>query len=66
MSSNKLFVLAGVLIFPIISLAALYRLMFWFPIEIHHHVIGQTASFLVFVIFAVLSIICFQSLTKRS
>ena len=65
MARSKLFVLAGVVIFPIISFVALYRLMFWFPINIAGHVIGQTASFFIFIIFAALTIICFQNLTKR-
>ena len=66
MPFNKIYIMGGLIVFPIISLVALYRLMFWFPIEIAHHVVGQTASFLTFVIFAVLTIFCFQALTKRN
>jgi hypothetical protein len=43
---SKLGSLLGGLIFLAIAAIALYRLLFWFPITIGGHEIGQTASFL--------------------
>jgi hypothetical protein len=64
MSSNKLYTIAGLIIFPIIALVALYRLIYWFPIEIAGQQIGQTVSWLLFVICSALAIIAFRDLRR--
>lgn len=62
MFNSKLSSFLGGVVFLIISLAALYRLMFWFPITVAGQQIGQATSFLAFAIFAALSIVSFQGL----
>jgi hypothetical protein len=61
MSSNKLSALIGALVFLVLALISLYRLLFWFPITIGGYVIGQTASFFAFAIFAALTLIMLRS-----
>jgi high-affinity Fe2+/Pb2+ permease len=43
---SRIVSLLGGLVFLAIAAVALYRLLFWFPISIGGHEIGQTASFL--------------------
>ena len=57
MSSNRLITFVAALIFLALACVALYRLLFWFPIEIGGHAIGQTASFFAFAIFAALTLV---------
>lgn len=66
MFSSKLSSLTGGIVFLVISLVALYRLLFWFPMNIAGYAVGQVASFFVFVIFAALSIIAFQGMRTRT
>jgi hypothetical protein len=66
MSSNKLTALVAALVFLALALVSLYRLLFWFPITIGGHAIGQTASFLAFAIFAALTLIMFRNLMASS
>lgn len=60
MFNSKLASLLGGVVFLVISLGALYRLLFWFPIEIAGIEIHGVATFLVFAIFAALSLVSFQ------
>ena len=62
MSSNKLASVLGAIVFLALALICLYRLLFWFPIDIGGAHIGQTASFFAFVIFAALTLIMFRSI----
>jgi hypothetical protein len=62
MPSNKLAALVGGLVFLALALVSLYRLLFYFPITIGGHFIGQTMSFFGFVIFAALTLIMLRSL----
>lgn len=57
MSSNRLASLVGGFVFLILAAVSLYRLLFWFPIDIGGAHVGQTASFFAFVICAALSLI---------
>jgi hypothetical protein len=52
--------LLAALVFLAIAAIALYRLLFFFPISIGGHEIGQTASFFAFVAFAALTLIMFR------
>jgi len=61
MSSNKLVTFVAALVFLLLACVALYRLLFWFPIEIGGHAIGQTASFFAFVIFAALTLVLIRA-----
>jgi hypothetical protein len=65
MFRNKIYAFAGIIIFPVIALIALYRLIYWFPIEIAGRPVGQTVSFLLFIIFSVLTVMAFQDLRRR-
>lgn len=60
MSSNRLAILIGALIFLALAAAALYRLMVGFPIVIGGMQVGQTTSFFAFVVFAALSLMLFR------
>lgn len=60
MSSNRLAILIGALIFLALAAAALYRLMVGFPIVIGGMQVGQTTSFIAFVVFAALSLMLFR------
>lgn len=62
MSSNKLASVLGAIVFLALALISLYRLLFWFPIDVGGAHIGQTASFFAFVIFAALTLIMFRSI----
>ena len=66
MSSNKLASVLGAIVFLALALISLYRLLFWFPIDIGGAHIGQTASFFAFVIFAALTLIMFRSIKSSS
>ena len=61
MSSHKLVTVLGALVFLVIACASLYRLLVGFPITIAGMEIGQTASLLVFVSCAALSIMLFRN-----
>ena len=60
MSSNRLASLVGGVVFLILALVSLYRLLFWFPIDIGGAHVGQTASFFAFVISAALCLLMFR------
>jgi hypothetical protein len=53
--------LLAALVFLALAAVALYRLLFYFPITIGGHAIGQTASFFAFAAFAALTHIMFRS-----
>jgi hypothetical protein len=57
MSSNRIGTLVGGIVFLAIAIISGYRLLFWFPITIGGHLIGQVASFFAFVISAALCMI---------
>lgn len=59
MSTNRLGNLVGGIVFLALAILSGYRLLFWFPITIGGHLIGQVASFFVFVISAALCLIFF-------
>jgi hypothetical protein len=66
MSSHRLVSVLAALVFLAIAAVALYRLLFWFPIDIGGHAIGQTASFFTFAAFAALSLIMFRGAIARA
>ena len=66
MPSNKLAALLGGLVFLALAVVSLYRLLFYFPITIGGHFIGQTVSFFGFVIFTALTLIMLRSLKTSS
>jgi hypothetical protein len=66
MTSNRAASLIGAFIFLCIAALALYRLMVGFPITIGGMEIGQTSSFLVFVICAGLSVALFRGQRQSS
>jgi hypothetical protein len=55
--SSRLGNLAGGIVFLALAIISGYRLLFWFPIEIGGHFVGQVASFFAFVISAALAMI---------
>lgn len=61
MSSNRLFIIVGALVFACLAIASLYRLMVGFPITIGGQQIGQTTSFFAFAISTALSLMLFRS-----
>ena len=61
MSSNRLGSLVGGIVFLAVAIISGYRLLFWFPITIGGHLIGQVASFFAFVISAALCLILLRS-----
>ena len=65
MFSSRLGSVAGGVVFLVLALVSLYRLLFWFPITVGGHAIGQTASFFAFAIFAALTLISFQGLRSE-
>lgn len=60
MSSNRLATVIAAFVFLILAAASLYRLLVGFPITIGGYEIGQTASFLAFVVCAALSLMLFR------
>lgn len=60
MSSHKLATVIAAFVFLILAAASLYRLLVGIPISIGGYEIGQTASFLAFVICAALSLMLFR------
>ena len=54
---SKLGSLLGGIIFLVLAAVSLYRLLFYFPIDIGGMHVGQTASFFAFVICTVLCLI---------
>ena len=66
MSGHRLATILGGLAFLAIALLALYRLLAGFPITIGGMEVGQTSSFLVFVICAALSLMLFRGGGKVS
>ena len=61
MSSNRLGTLVGAIVFLAIAIISGYRLLFWFPITIGGHFVGQVASFFAFVVSAALFLILLRS-----
>ncbi len=57
MSSSRLGNIVGGIVFLAVAIISGYRLLFWFPITIGGHFIGQVASFFAFVISAALAMI---------
>ena len=57
---SRMVSLLGGLVFLAIAAVALYRLLFWFPISIGGHEIGQTASFFTFAACAALALMFFR------
>jgi hypothetical protein len=60
MSTYRIASLVGAIVFLAIAALALYRLMVGFPITIGGVEVGQTSSFLAFVVCAALSLILFR------
>lgn len=58
---SKLAIFAVALLMLFLAAAALYRLLYWFPITIGGADVGQTASFFILVICAALSAMLFRS-----
>jgi hypothetical protein len=65
MLSRKFTSLVSGIAFLVIALAALYRLVHWFPITIGGMQVYQVPTFFVFVISAALSLISFQGLRQE-
>jgi len=65
MFSRRFTSLVSGIAFLAIALGALYRLLHWFPITIAGMQVYQIASFLVFVVFAALSLIAFQGAKRE-
>lgn len=65
MFKNRFSAIAGFLVFLILAAIFLYRLIFWFPITIGNHSIGQAMSFFLFAAFGALAIISIQDLRKK-
>jgi len=65
---SKLGTLLGGIIFMLIAGISLYRLLFWFPIDIGGAHVGQVASFFAFVISAALALILLRAgmISERS
>jgi len=66
MSTYRLATIVGAVAFLAIAALALYRLLVGFPITIGGEEIGQTSSFLVFVICTALSLMLFRGSGKVS
>lgn len=64
MASRKLVLSAVGLIFLLVTAAALYRLLYWFPITIGGETVGQTSTFLVLVCGAALTLMMFNEARK--
>ena len=60
MANRNIFTLLGALVFLLVACVALYRLLVGFPISIGGEEVGQTSSFFVFVISAVLALMLFR------
>jgi hypothetical protein len=60
MANRNIFTLLGALVFLLVACAALYRLLVGFPLSIGGAEVGQTSSFFVFVICAVLALMLFR------
>jgi hypothetical protein len=60
MSSHKLATVIAAFVFLILAAGSLYRLLVGFPLTIGGHEIGQTSTFLAFVICAALSLMLFR------
>ena len=58
---SKLGSLIGGIIFLVLACVSLYRLLFWFPIDVGGAHVGQVASFLVFAVSAALSLILLKA-----
>jgi hypothetical protein len=54
---SKLGSLLGGIIFLVVAAISLYRLLFWFPLDVGGAHIGQVASFLAFVVCGALALI---------
>jgi hypothetical protein len=66
MSSHKLATVIAAFVFLILAAASLYRLLVGIPITIGGYEIGQTMSFLAFVICAALSLMLFRGARASS
>ena len=66
MSTHRIATIVGAVAFLAIAALDLYRLLVGFPISIGGEEIGQTSSFLVFVICAALSLMLFRGGGKVS
>lgn len=56
----------GGIVFLVLACISLYRLLFWFPLDIGGMHVGQTASFFAFVICAALCLVFFRGAMARS
>lgn len=63
MPSNRTASIVGAIVFLALAACALYRLLVGFPISIGGMEVGQTASFIAFVIFVALSLMLFRGTT---
>jgi len=63
MTSSKFTGLLGALVFLALAALALYRLLVGFPIVVGGVPLGQTSSFLAFVVFAALALMLFRGAT---
>ena len=61
MNSSRAATLIGALVFLAVAAAALYRLLFGFPIIIGGAEVGQTSTFFAFVISVALALMLFRS-----
>lgn len=61
MTSRRLTTLVGASVFLVLACASLYRLLVGFRLSIGGEEIGQTSSFLVFVISTALAVMMFRS-----
>ena len=63
---NRVASLSGGIIFLIVGALALYRLFVGFPITIGGMEVGQTSTFIVFVVCAALSLMLFRQSAVRT
>jgi hypothetical protein len=64
MGTRKLVLSAAALIFLLVTLAALYRLLFGFPMSIGGEEVGQVSTFFVLVCGAALTLMLFSEARK--
>ena len=60
MSSNRTVSIIAALVFLALAAVALYRLLVGFPITVGGMQVGQTTSFIAFVVFVALSLMLFR------
>jgi hypothetical protein len=61
MNSSRAATLIGALVFLVVAAAALYRLLFGYPISIGGAEVGQTSTFFALVISVALALMLFRS-----